>query len=357
MQQRGAGAGGAGGGRLECVDVAKGVAMLSIMVGHMGFEVGARGNAVERLVFLYHVPVFFLLAGYFLSARRPVGAFAADKARRLLVPYAATCALVVVGVLVLGLVGFPDVAQFDRGAGEALVAALYGAGAADYPLLVDTTFIGAVWFLEALFVALVEARLCLGLERRGRAGGAAATVLVCALALGASLSARTCLLPLNLQSGLTGGLFVWLGHLARERLRPLDSPAHPRTLGLALAVTVAGWYLDLGVNLATAQLGPLLLGVPAALCSSYALLALSRAVCAHTPHVADGLAFVGKNSMTVLCLHLVFLDLGLGGFVRAVLGLPPCNLARLANLAVQVLATCAAIPFVKRARPLRALFC
>ena len=45
--------------RIEYFDIAKGMGILSIILGHMGVE------GVDRIVFTFHVPLFFLISGYF----------------------------------------------------------------------------------------------------------------------------------------------------------------------------------------------------------------------------------------------------------------------------------------------------
>lgn len=44
--------------RIQWVDVAKGICMLSVIAGHLGVQ------KLDRIVFSYHLTVFFLLSGY-----------------------------------------------------------------------------------------------------------------------------------------------------------------------------------------------------------------------------------------------------------------------------------------------------
>ena len=47
--------------RLNHVDVARGIAILCIIIGHLG------NYNIARVVFTFHVPIFFLITGYFTS--------------------------------------------------------------------------------------------------------------------------------------------------------------------------------------------------------------------------------------------------------------------------------------------------
>ena len=48
-------------GRIEWIDFAKGIAMLCVILGHLGSDLA------NRVVFGFHLTVFFLLGGYTLK--------------------------------------------------------------------------------------------------------------------------------------------------------------------------------------------------------------------------------------------------------------------------------------------------
>lgn len=47
--------------RLLEFDIAKGIAILCVILGHLGIK------EIDRVVFVFHMPLFFLISGYFLS--------------------------------------------------------------------------------------------------------------------------------------------------------------------------------------------------------------------------------------------------------------------------------------------------
>lgn len=67
--------------RICYIDIAKGFAMLCIIAGHFGIA------SANRFVYTFHVPLFFLLSGYFLSTKTDFLPSMKQKARQLLVPY------------------------------------------------------------------------------------------------------------------------------------------------------------------------------------------------------------------------------------------------------------------------------
>ena len=53
--------------RIEYVDVAKGIAILSVIVGHT-FSAYDPGSLLNRFIYSFHMPLFFILSGFFLPA-------------------------------------------------------------------------------------------------------------------------------------------------------------------------------------------------------------------------------------------------------------------------------------------------
>ena len=58
--------------------------MLCIIAGHFGIA------SANHFVYTFHVPLFFLLSGFFLSTKGSFLSFMKQKARQLLVPYYVT---------------------------------------------------------------------------------------------------------------------------------------------------------------------------------------------------------------------------------------------------------------------------
>lgn len=67
--------------RVRYFDIAKGVAIFCIIAGHM------RNTIINNFVFTFHVPIFFLISGYFLKSNRPFKEFVTKKYNQLIRPY------------------------------------------------------------------------------------------------------------------------------------------------------------------------------------------------------------------------------------------------------------------------------
>lgn len=55
--------------RIEEFDIAKGISILCVILGHLGIY------NVNRIVFTFHMPIFFLINGYFISTKNLGGLF------------------------------------------------------------------------------------------------------------------------------------------------------------------------------------------------------------------------------------------------------------------------------------------
>ena len=139
--------------RIRYFDIAKGLAILCVIAGHLGIK------GINSVVFTFHMPVFFVISGYFLSDKGNVEEFIQKKVQQLLIPYI----LAVFGIIMGDILYKIFVIKNADGIFEMIVnwmkAGLYGSGTVFNPTLIDVWQIGAVWFLLASFVATIEVRI------------------------------------------------------------------------------------------------------------------------------------------------------------------------------------------------------
>ena len=85
--------------RIVFVDIAKAICIMLVVVGHYVPD-GSPGwyVAVHDVIYTFHMPLFMFASDYVYMATRkdaPYGGFLLKKARRLMVPYLATSAIVI----------------------------------------------------------------------------------------------------------------------------------------------------------------------------------------------------------------------------------------------------------------------
>jgi fucose 4-O-acetylase-like acetyltransferase len=116
------------------LDMLRGVGIILVVVTHVFMLSTGKFDAFTRVTYLFHMPLFFFLAGYLSPVRKEFGSFFVSKLRQFGIPYMAYFFVVFV---LNKLVGANDVGlkQAFWGGGS-----LYG-------------FLGAFWFIPVFFLS------------------------------------------------------------------------------------------------------------------------------------------------------------------------------------------------------------
>ena len=300
-------------GRLRFIDIAKGISIICIILGHLGI------HNITRVVFTFHVPIFFLITGYFVNTKDSVPDFAQKKARSLLVPYYVTSLIMIAIAAVLGLRDGSALHNIKLWT----YAALYASGGRyDQPFYIKE--IGAIWFLWASFWGCLFLRISLGLRPRRR------IAMIAALFVLGYFSPRLFWFPLSIQAGACAAAFMYLGHLFRTEERVLLGLSSEAKTFAALAAlcTWAMFIKDFqSFWLVSCDFGRGIVDIFGCICAcsivllgSYFLDQMApassvdgNAASKYSPsawasHLAGGLAYIGKYSLLVLRIHIVELN-------------------------------------------------
>ena len=182
------------------VDIARTIAMLGIVIGHLGV------GPLVRYVFPFNVTMFYLVSGYFTRPGNDFRKFLNHKIRTLIAPYFISC----VSILPFWLLR--STTQYAKGSVQSqflywISATCYGAGfsAASY-----IKSIGSIWFLWAMFWASLIFYGLLKCHPYVR------LVAVFSLFWLSILSTKYIWLPLSIQSSGAGLLFIYIGYLYRQ---------------------------------------------------------------------------------------------------------------------------------------------
>ena len=301
--------------RVAFLDGVKGFGILSIILGHVFIP------GWNDFLFLYHLPIFFLLAGYFTSAKRPMKAFAGNRARRLLVPYAVTAALIVLFSIPKSLAEHTSVVSGLKKWG---LAALQGVGV-EPKIVFHMESIGAIWFLWALFWASLLLRFLISTEHRYFRLAA-----VLALFVTGVISIRTVFLPLSIQPAFAALLWMYVGWLVRQGKEYIARETEAGTafgeayetyhraafgalflFALSLFLHAAFRYRPFLMVSATFDGG--LLGILGSFAGSAVVFGtvwfLYRWKDRFLKPVCLALTWLGQNSLLLLCVHIIEQDL------------------------------------------------
>lgn len=273
--------------RLEFIDVAKGIGIICVMLGHLGSEM------IDKVVFTFHMPLFFLISGYFLNDDMPIMEFIKKKAKRLLIPYYITggsiCILLILADVVRGLWG-----EIPSDFCNMIIAVLFGSC---FNVTEQIKGIGAIWFLWALFWAVLIVRFSSKLRWRG-------VIWISLLTLLSYVSFSFFVLPLSIQPGVCAAVFVYLGW----KLKQVDLKRYITNTWLmlfALGILVMEIMLGIRVDIARNIYKMGLVSIFGAVFICFFVLCASNIIYSTMPMISKGLCFLGKYSLIVLCFHQI----------------------------------------------------
>jgi len=287
------------GKRIEFIDIARGIAMMSIILGHLDRP------EINRIVYTYDLPIFFLISGYFFDTKSTLKPFIEKKAKALLIPYFACCAIITI-------LSVPKALFLKESTGAAIShwirAALYGAGDNwERPFHIEA--IGALWFLWALFWALLVLKLLLNAKTLIRI-----SVVLIYFAFGI-LTWQKGWLPLSIQTGGPAILYVYIGYLLRQFMS--DENGFCKKYSELLAIVgiglIASWINMIthftGFWLVHCQIDNGIEDIIGSLGGCLALIVLSKMIERNLPFIRNFLAFFGRYSIILLCVHITELNI------------------------------------------------
>lgn len=128
------------GGRMEVIDIAKGLGILFVVWSH------AKGPFKDYM-YQFHMPLFFLISGFLFNSKNTPAQFLSKKVKSLYIPFVFwnLCSLMI--TTGLGIQEFSDMHFFKK-----IFKILF-------TLDKDGKFMGATWFLGSLFLVSVIYKL------------------------------------------------------------------------------------------------------------------------------------------------------------------------------------------------------
>ncbi|ARS51717.1 acyltransferase family protein [Kushneria konosiri] len=269
--------------KLEWINILKGLGIMMVVYAHM------TSGFVRDFFFLFHMPLFFIIAGYLFRPNVDLGAYLRRKSLHLLVPYGFFMALLYAPTLYQALGN-------ETSLSSALMAMVLG-GRDLISNLSPFWFVTCFWATQQLVNVLLT-RLSLRTT---------STIMLSMLGLAAvnqSLFSELWLIG-NLNVVLMAAPCFYLGYLVAHYRIDVE---RPRVLLLSAGASVlAMWcvhgYPHFTMDMKYADYGMPVLSLLAAFAVTLVLMALSHQL-ARMPIVARVVGLVGEASMVIMFLHL-----------------------------------------------------
>ena len=284
--------------RNNFIDVARGVGIACVVFGHNWIVLHDKGM-LFRIIFSFHMPLFFVLTGAFLKPAVAIRRFVENKADSLLKPY-----FVVSFALIAKEILFHSVGDRPGFLCESLAGVVYGVGSSlQWPPL---------WFLPHLFVTSIVSLAIL----RMIGGFAPRYILLCC----GCLSVLGCS-ALQYLSGTGSHVWGWnrpglpwsidllpitcsfivLGYVARDRMK--DFSAKGLLVGVA-AVSFAVLHMVFSetIDLNFRIYGQWVVATAEALAGIYLCLSVAK-VLAGSAILGLLFSYIGSRSLFLLIFH------------------------------------------------------
>jgi polysaccharide biosynthesis protein PslL len=287
--------------RIGYIDIAKGIGILLVVLGHNDFEVISL--FAQRLIYSFHMPLFFFLSGYFLNTAVSFFDFFKKRFNALLKPFLFTIFLIYFASVSFEKMGFNT-------AITRIVKSLYGSG--HYLDWVQ------LWFLPHLFAVSLYAFLFITLVSRLRNRWLTWGILLGILAIAipflhafypfpVSILGKDYELwglPFSLDLVFVTGFFFILGHEVRQ-------VTSEKTFDHWLFLVITGgvvlllnllfpYEIDFNIRLYES----FLVNTAEAILGILFILALSRQIELHSARLASFFKYLGSISLIILLFHV-----------------------------------------------------
>jgi polysaccharide biosynthesis protein PslL len=287
--------------RIGYFDVARGIGILLVVLGHN--DLGALSPFLQRLIYSFHIPLFFFLSGYFTDPSLPFRDFFTKRFHAVLKPYLFTIFLIYFASVSFEKMGFQT--AIGR-----ILKALYGS--------INYIDWGQLWFLPHLFVVSLYAYIFISVASRFRS-----RALRWGLLLGTLVAAFVLLrafypfsisifnrqyevygLPFSLDLILLSGFFFILGG-------ELKNVVHERTfdnwlilVGAVLGVIVLSYLFPYRVDIAVRVYESPVVNTLEAILGIFLVMGLARQIDVHSAALASLFKYLGSISLIILIFHV-----------------------------------------------------
>lgn len=273
------------------IDIAKGIGILLVIIGH-----GAIPTWSKDAISSFHMPLFFILSGYFFRNENPLTRIQKD-AKRLLLPYVVTMTVITLYMLVVHQLFKHDGWYYFI---NSLWFWIFPTGAPG-----GLYFSGPIWFLFALFWTKSTFNLIEKNHTRWFYPLIAFVAFVpfyIYYQIGIDL-------PLAISQGLTSIVFYWGGYECKKHELSLGSSKPKRLILLFFVFWILGTiYSDLNVISLVYHHYPIC--ILTAFIGTYLVVEISKYISKQKHIVVRKLSYFlswgGQNSMTILCAHTLF---------------------------------------------------
>lgn len=283
-------------GRDKTIDIMRGISIIVMIMGHIGIGIASHDKNFSTWYHAWHMPVFYIVSGFFFSRTYDMDSFVKKKSKNLLLPF------FFFGVLNIVLNYFND--GNSKNATQAVIGALFRK-----PTDAGIYCAGALWFLPALFWSEMIYKVLTQIVKNNTLF----YISTCLIGVGGVIAEKhNIFLPFALDAALVAIPFVALGELLKicrqtKYARKIFHTPWYLFCGLLIFTTLLIFYNG-EVNFRTGVYGNEIIAFINASLATILLWNISRIISNKFTKnllktISDVLASIGRNSIIYLCLN------------------------------------------------------
>lgn len=268
-------------------DIMKGIGIILMIVGHWMFI----PTRLYQVIYSFHMPMFFILSGYFYNFdnSHSFSVILKKESQRILLPYAFTAIVCVLCFVIRG--------KWQRAVYN---IAAFGLGSMGINLGYGETYVGAIWFLIALFWSKIIYFLLSQYTKHP-------TIISIFLSLCISFWSNAIhYIPFGIAQGLCALGFIGIGNWLRY-----NKPHY-----LMIIASIICWIIAvlLGeMDIAICKFNCFPLNFVGACGGTFVLLYISKVISKIDKYI--GLHTIGSHTLTILCVYTISVYAYLGNSV------------------------------------------
>lgn len=282
--------------RVDTFDIMKFIGIILVIVGHMT-------GYFREFIFSFHMPLFFIIAGYFYRTRNISENFRLDV-KHLVYPYLLTA------VAIFSTYALCSTFKDNISLVHWFAAMCYGSGSTEHtsPILAHVPAIGAIWFLLALFWCKNIFNIIIHKLRYWYV----ASIIVSLLAI--AIDRYLINLPWAILPGAGAVMFYATGCYIKRQGGFLK--INPILASLCILVWIVSFLRYGLIGMVICSYPNFIINVIGALGGTYALFLISETLSTCRFPMRKIVIWGGQNSMTFLCIHLYDLDVPIRGVLH-----------------------------------------
>ena len=301
--------------RIKKFDYIKGFAIILIVLGH-ALTYCYSLKDIYKIIYSFHVPLFFIISGYFFNSELNFKCFCKKKAKRLLLPYLFYSFLFLIPYYIFGNFSNQSLGtEINYSFCEKIMEILYGVGAnnalkQNSPLW----FLPALYTTEIIFYIIEKITMSLGISQRKKE----ILIFIFFIFSGVLINEYKPILFFGLSTALSLGIFFNIGMMLRGKKLKKESNISACIISLLVGIIVA--YLNLKISYTDYRYGNYFLFIVSACLLSKAIFI----ICSYIKN-NNFLETCGKKTMEIMIFHkliILFFQIFVYGKIKRILIVP-----------------------------------